>query len=131
MTKLNYEYHHIGIPTNKQQVGEKYSPTFKMYTTAGDNEFRIQWHRFEEGCPLPSLIQAVPHVAFKVNSIDEAIKGKKVLLEPYYPFEGFRVAMIEIDGAPIEFIETKLSEDEIWGGSHKGSVIYPEDEVDR
>lgn len=128
MTKMIYKYHHIGIPTDKQRSGEKYSSTFKMYTTPGDNEFRIQWHRYEKDCPLHPLIQSVPHVGFKVDSIDEAIKGKKVILEPYYPFEGFRVAMVEIDGAPVEFVETKLSEDEIWGESHKDSVIYPEKE---
>lgn len=127
MSKLKYQYHHMGIPTNKPKEGEKYSSTFKMYTTPGNNEFRIQWHRFEEGCPLHPLIQTIPHVAFKVNSIDEAIKDREILLEPYYPFEGFRVAMVKIDGAPVEFIETNLSEEEIWGESHKNSVIYPED----
>ena len=74
------------------------------------------------------MLQTIPHVAFKVDSIDEAIIGKKVLLEPYYPFERFRVAVVEVDGAPIEFIETDLSEEEIWGQSHKGSMIYPEKE---
>ena len=100
-----------------------------MYSTSGNNEFHVQWHRFEKGCPLHRLIQTLPHVAFKVSSIDEAIKGKKVLLEPYYPFEGFRVTVIEIDGAPVELIETELSEENIWSGSHKGSVIYPENEA--
>ena len=123
-----YKYHHIGIPSTLPREDEKYSSTFKMYTTDGNNEFRIQWHRYEAGCPLHPLIQTVPHVAFKVESIDEAIKGKKVILEPYFPFDGFRVAMVEIDGAPIEFIETNLSEEEIWGASHKNSVIYPEKE---
>lgn len=127
MSKVHYEYHHMGIPTEQPKANERYSSTFKMYTTAGNNEFRIQWHRFEPGCPLHPLIQSVPHVAFKVSSIDEAIKGKNVILEPYYPFEGFRVAMVEIDGVPVEFIETDLSEAEIWGKSHKGSAIYPEE----
>lgn len=126
MTNLKYEYHHMGIPTHEPKENEKYSSAFKMYTTPGNNDFRIQWHRFEKGCHLHPLIQSVPHIAFKVNSIHEAIKGRKVLLEPYYPFEGFRVAMVEIEGAPVEFIETHLSEDEIWGESHKGSIIYPE-----
>lgn len=126
MKKIDYEYHHMGIPTNKPREGEKYSSAFKMYTTQGNNEFRIQWHRFEKGCPLHPLIQSTPHVAFKVSSIDEAIQGKKVLLEPYYPFAGFRVAMVEIEGAPVELIETDLSEEEIWADTHKGSVIYPE-----
>lgn len=127
MTNVTYEYHHMGIPTTEPKANEKYSPTFKMHTTDGNNDFRIQWHRFEAGCPLHPLIQSVPHVAFKVSSIDEAIKNKNVILEPYYPFEGFRVAMVEIDGAPVEFIETDLSEETIWGESHKGSVIYPDE----
>ncbi|KTD55929.1 hypothetical protein Lsai_2059 [Legionella sainthelensi] len=126
--ELSYEYHHMGIPTSTPMPNEKYSSTFKMYTTDGNNPFRIQWHRFEEGCPLHPLIQSTPHVAFKVNSIDEAIAGRTVLLEPYYPFDRFRVAMVEIDGAPVEFIETTLTEEEIWGNSHKGSMIYPEQE---
>lgn len=124
--KIKYQYHHIGIPTKEKHDGEKYSSTFKMYTTKGDNEFRIQWHRFETDCPLHPLLQTIPHVAFKVDSIDEAIIGKKILLEPYYPFERFRVAVVEVDGAPIEFIETDLSEEEVWGQSHKDSIIYPE-----
>ena len=127
VSKINYVYHHIGIPTNQPQPNEKYSSTFKMYTTPGNNDFRIQWHRFEKDCPLHPLLQKVPHVAFKVESIDEAIKGKKVLLEPYYPFKGFRVTIIEVEGAPIELIETNLSEEEIWSEPKKGSVIYPEE----
>ena len=124
-----YEYHHTGIPTQEIQEGEKYSSTFKMYTSGGqDSEFRVQYHRFEEGCPLHPLIQTKPHIAFKVNSIDEAIRGKKVILEPYYPIEGFRVAMIvnEETQSPIELIETTLSEEQIWSGSKKNSYIYPD-----
>ena len=123
---VTYTYHHFEIPTHVPQEHERYSSTFKMYTTDGNNPFRIQWHRFEEGSPLHPLIQTTPHVAFKVNNMEEAIKGKKVILAPYCPFEGFRVAMIEVAGAPIELIETSLSEEEIWGKDHGKSVIYPE-----
>ncbi|CUH96769.1 hypothetical protein P22_2880 [Propionispora sp. 2/2-37] len=123
---MNYYYHHTGIPTTKPREGERYSPTFKMYTTGGHNDFRIQWHRFEEGCPLHPLIQSMPHVAFKVDNLDEAIAGKVILMEPYYPFDGYRVATIEIEGAPVELIETSLSEKEIWCDSlHQNSVLYP------
>ena len=120
-------YHHMGIPTTEPRDGEKYSATFKMYTTAGHNDCRIQWHRFEEGCPLHPLIPKIPHVAFKVPSVDKAIQGRTVILDPYEPFEGFKVAMVEIEGAPVEFLETDLSEELIWEDSaHKNSVIYPE-----
>ncbi|WP_018300767.1 hypothetical protein [Fangia hongkongensis] len=129
MGKVSYEYHHMGIPTKVKKEGERYSSTFKMYTTKGHNGHRVQWHRFEEGCPLHPLIQSTAHVAFKVNSIDEAIKGKKVILAPYFPIENFRVAMVEIEGAPVEYIETSLSEDEIWNEKkHQGSVIYPQND---
>lgn len=75
---VTYEYHHMGIPTTEKREGELYSSTFKMYTSCGENsEFRVQYHRFEPDCPLHPLIKTVPHVAFKVNSIDEAIRGKK------------------------------------------------------
>jgi hypothetical protein len=122
-----WQYHHMGIPTTVVQPVEKYSSTFRMYTTPGDNPFRIQWHRYEPGCPLHPLIQQVPHVAFKVANIDDAIAGYPVLLAPYYPFDGFRVAMIEVEGAPVELIETSLSEEQIWRGSKAHSMIYPGD----
>lgn len=125
---VQYEYHHMGIPTKEIREGEKYSSTFKMYTSGGqDSEFRIQYHRFEAGSPLHPLIQSVPHIAFKVESIEEAVRGKEVILAPYEPFVGFKVAMIIESGAPIELIETQLSEDEIWNDSHENSVIYPEE----
>ncbi len=122
-----YQFHHVGIPITEKRTGEKYSSTFKMYTSGGENEvFRIQYHRFEPDSPLHPLIQTKTHVAFKVASITEAIKGKQLLLDPYFPFPGFKVAIIEEQGMPIEFIETDLSEDEIWNGSKENTMIYPD-----
>ena len=124
---LDYIYHHIGIPTQERKAGERYSESFKMWTTPGCNVHRIQWHRFESDCPLHPLIQTVPHVAFKVLSLDEAVKGKRIILEPYSPFKGFKVAMVEIEGAPVEYIETDLPEEVIWDDAqHEGSLVYPD-----
>jgi hypothetical protein len=128
MKNTKYEYHHVGIPTNESKPGEKYSSSFKFYVTDGHNDLRIQWMRFEENSPVHHLIKSVPHVAFKVNNMDEAIVGKKVILEPYCPFTGFKAAFIEVDGAPVELIETNLSEAEIWNDdSHNDSLIFPKD----
>lgn len=121
----DYVYHHIGIPTNTPRDNERYSEKFKMYSSQGHNSHLIQWHRFEEDCPLHPLIKTLPHVAFKVINLDKAIEGKKVILEPYFPFKDFKVAMVEVEVAPVEYIETKLSEEEIWDISkHQGSIIY-------
>ncbi|MBN9228252.1 MULTISPECIES: helicase [Legionella] len=124
---MNYQYHHVGIPITEPRPGERYSPVMDMYTSEGELPGRIQYHRFGPNCPLHPLIQTQPHIAYKVICIDEAIQGKHVLLEPYFPLKNFRVAIIEEYGAVIEFIETSLSEDEIWNESkHQDSMLYPQ-----
>ncbi len=118
-----------GYSNYAKRPGERYSSTFKMYTSGGGNsEFRVQYHRFEEGSTLHLAIKTMPHVAFKVGCIDDAIKDKNVILGPYFPIEGFRVAIIldENSGVPIEFIETDLTEEEIWSDPKGKSVIYPD-----
>lgn len=111
---MQYKYDHMGIPTTEKREGEQYMPDFKMWVSGyHDNEFRIQWHRYENGCPLHPLIQTVPHVAFRVDDMKEAIKDKKILLGPYFPLEGYEVAMVECGGAVIEFVKTILTEEEI------------------
>ena len=56
------------------------------------------------------------------------IKDKKILLQPYFPFEDFKVAVIEDSGIPIELIETILTNEEIWNSTKKKSELYPNDE---
>lgn len=123
---MKREYHHVGIPTSEVRAGERYSPVFKMYTSGGEGPTRIQYHRFEEGSSLHPIIRQLPHVAFKVACLEEAIQGKELLLEPYEPFTGFRVAIVLEGGSPVEYIETSLTEAEIWNDDlHRNSVIYP------
>ncbi|AHE68058.1 VOC family protein [Legionella oakridgensis] len=125
---IQYRFHHIGIPTTVKREGERYSSTFKMYTSGGEESpYRIQYHRFEEDCPLHPLIKTKTHVAFQVDDLQAAIAGQEIILGPYEPFNGFKVAMIIDSDSPIELIETTLSEEEIWYKHHNNSVIYPED----
>ncbi len=60
--------HHLGIPTNEPRDGETHLPNLKMFVSGYDTSpCRIEWMRFEADCPLPVLVQTVPHVAFKVD----------------------------------------------------------------
>ena len=61
--------------------------------------------RFDEDCTLPELVKRVPHVAFQVDDLHEAIRGKKVIIEPNEPGPGILVAFIEEAGAPVEFLQ--------------------------
>jgi hypothetical protein len=103
----SYKYHHLGIPTNKARQGEKYLKDCKVYHCGYENsEYGIEWMRYENDCPLPEIVKTIPHIAFEVDDIYAAVKGKKVIIEPNSPSQGNLVAFIEENGAPIEFIQT-------------------------
>lgn len=110
------KYHHYGIPTEEKRSDESLVEVegFKFYSTPFEaNKWHIQWHRFPEGHGLPELVTQVPHIAFQVDDLDAEIEGAKVLFGPYNPLKGYRVAMIEECGVPIELVETKLSDEEL------------------
>lgn len=109
-----YRYHHMGIPTEKVFENERYSEYFKMYTSDAAGDFRIQYHRFEEGSPLHPLIKTVPHVALQVDNLQDAVKGHTILLGPYEPIPGYKVAIIKHNDLPFELIETELTIEELW-----------------
>jgi len=102
------KYHHIGIPTDKQIKGEVYLKDYKLYHYGYEKSlYGIEWMRYEKDCDLPEIVKTIPHVAFEVDDILEAIRGKHVIIEPNSPSEGNIVAFIEEDGAPIELLQTK------------------------
>lgn len=101
------KYSHTGIPVTGTLPSEEiYLPHLKMYVTDHEeNEHRIQWMRFEDDAPYPELVLNTPHIAFEVESIVEAIKDKKVIIEPNSPSEGLMVCMIEDNGVPVEYMQ--------------------------
>jgi hypothetical protein len=106
MRMKGLKYHHLGIPTDVPREGEQYLEQFKMYVSGyEDSPYGIEWMRFEPGCPLPELVQTVPHIAFEVDNLAEAIAGEEILIEPNSPSEGVLVAFIVHDGAPVEFLQ--------------------------
>ena len=100
------KFHHLGIPTRVPQHGETYLAQYDTYCTDhGRNPFGIQWMRFESQCPFPEIVKTVPHVAFEVADLDQAIAGYEILIEPNSPSDEVRVAFVLCDGAPIEFLQ--------------------------
>lgn len=101
-----WKYHHIGIPVNEPIPGEKHLSHLKLYVKGFDiSPFGIEMMRFEKDAPFDELIKTVPHIAFVVPNLDEAIKGFELIGEPNCPMKGIRVAMIKHNGAPIELME--------------------------
>ena len=115
-----YVFHHFGIPLQDGDTAGKFSASAGMYTSDNPGKFRLQWHRFTDESPLHPLLKTVPHVAFKVSSLAEAIAGETVILRPYEPIDDYRVAVIDDGGVPIELIETTLSDEELWSRAASG-----------
>jgi hypothetical protein len=106
ISKKGMRFHHIGIPTTEQKPDEKYLEQYKFYVSGFDtSEFGIEWMRFEKDSPVNEIIQKVPHIAFEVDDLDIAIKGKQLIGKIETPSKGVRTAMTIENGAPVEFIE--------------------------
>ncbi len=93
------------IPTNALHENEMHVPDLDIYFTA-PNQYGVSWLRFGDKSEIPSILREQPHLAFDVDSVDEAIKGKEVVVGPVEPKGmGVRTAVIVEDDALIEFVE--------------------------
>lgn len=100
------KYNHIGIPTTGRFAGEIDLPHLKMTVSDHENNpFGIQWQRYWEGAPYPDLVKTVPHVAFEVDDLAAALADQKVIIPPNSPSAGLTVALIEVNGAPVELMQ--------------------------
>jgi hypothetical protein len=99
-------FNHIGIPTTRRFEGEIPLPHLMMTVSDHqDNPFGIQWQRYWDDAPYPDLVKTVPHVAFEVDDLEEALAGHRVIIEPNSPSAGVAVAFISVNGAPVELMQ--------------------------
>ena len=106
VAKGGWRYHHMGIPTDIPRPGEEYLEQYKMYVAGFDTSpYGIEWMRFEPGSPVSELVRTVPHIAFQVDDLEDALAGKEIISDVSSPSKGVRVAMILHNGAPVEVME--------------------------
>ena len=104
------KFNHIGIPTTARFDGEIPLPHLQMTVSDHqDNPFGIQWQRYWEGAPYPELVKSVPHVAFEVDNLEEALQDQHIIIEPNSPSPGVKVAFIQVRGAPVELMQIDRS----------------------
>lgn len=104
------KYHHLGIPTKEKLKDEIHLKHLKIYISGfGKNPYGIEWVRYEDDADFPDIVKNLPHVAFEVDNIEDATKGKKIIIHPNSPSPGVIVAFIEDNGAPIEFLQVDRS----------------------
>ncbi len=102
------QFDHIGIITTEKKPDETFiEPTRVWITDFQAHPYRVEWLRYEPDSPVTGPVRELPHVAYRVDDIQAAAKGLKVLLEPFDV--GFAVVAFyqTDDGAVIEFMKYK------------------------
>lgn len=103
---MNYKFSHVGIPTAEDKKWDGfYEPGKIHYTDFANDIFNIEFIKCDIDSKMPKMFQNVPHVAYEVDNMEEALEGKEILVETFSPGEGVRVAFIVHEGAPVEFME--------------------------
>ena len=107
-----------------KKPNEYYSKKFDMWSADVENtRINAQWHRFGPDHPFHPIMEKYPHVAFKVNDIEKAVEGEEVIMEIYEPIPGYKAAMINDAGIPVEFVQTDLSDEELYAKAKSGNSV--------
>lgn len=100
------QFDHIGIPAAAKREEMRYLEAKRLWLTSPDDHpFRVEWLWYEDGSPEAELVRTLPHVAYRVDSLEDAMAGRRVVAEPFDVFGEVRVGFIEVDGAPVEFVQ--------------------------
>ena len=104
---MQWEFSHVGMITQEPKPGEVFIQATRVWITDFTrHRFRVEWLRFEPDSPVTGPVRHQPHVAFRVPNIEQAAQGLQVLLEPFEPMPGVRVAFfLTEDGAVVELME--------------------------
>ncbi|MCI5718176.1 MAG: hypothetical protein MR292_07340 [Alistipes sp.] len=101
-------FNHIGMVTDVIPEGAVFNDGLKVWLTDyTKSPNRIEFLKFEPGSCLPELVQKQGHVAYTVPSLDEALKGAKVIFGPAVCDEHLTIAFVEEEGVSIELMEVK------------------------
>lgn len=106
--KPGFKFNHFGIPAPDKSRTPIYAEPLKLWLSEiSADPYCCEWLYFEDGSPFPELIQKTAHVAYEVDSIAEAAKGEKIIVEPFPVGDNLTCAFIEGNGYAVELMEFK------------------------
>ena len=102
------KFHHFGVPSKTKRDGETFIDGAMVHVTDPEaHPYRVEFVRFDADSPMPELLKTTPHAAYIVPSLDAAIKGKKIIIEPFDATPTLRCAFIVDGEALLELMEQK------------------------
>ena len=105
---VELQFDHVGVISTEKRPGESFVPATRVWRTDfQQHPFRVEWLRFEDDSPVPEPVRTMPHVAYRVDDVEAAGQGMKVLLEPLDVGPRIVAFYETSDGAVIEFVKYK------------------------
>ena len=80
------EFDHIGVIIDEKQPEEMYVPATKVWVTnPATHPYKIEYLRYEPDSPVTGPVRDLPHIAFRVDNLEEAMADTEVLLGSFNP----------------------------------------------
>ena len=103
---IKKEFHHMGVPTSQKMGDESHNEERGIYVTdAESHPYRIEYLRFDPDSNMPEMVRTTPHIAYMVDSLEEALKGQELVCEAFDANESLRVAFFKDGDALIEVMQ--------------------------
>jgi hypothetical protein len=100
-------FHHIGLPTDTPMPHETWVEGGRLWISNPNlHPQHVEWLRYAD---LPATeeeaaFRAAPHIAYTVHSLDDALAGKEVVVQPNDL--GFALAAFTLeDGIIVEYLQ--------------------------
>ena len=102
------QFEHIGLITTEPKPGESFVEATRVWRTNYlEHPYRVEWLRFEADSPVTGPVREMPHVAYRVEDIEAASEGLKVLLAPFDVGPRIVGFYQTPDGAVVELVKYK------------------------
>ena len=107
---MSAEYMHVGIPVLNKKPNMVYNAWggFWVNESVDDYDYKIEYLKFEEGTRFPEILSKQPHVAYKVDDLENYMAdADRVIFGPEVLNDTDRLAFVVKDDAIIELYESK------------------------
>ncbi|MBM4069143.1 MAG: hypothetical protein FJ271_09395 [Planctomycetes bacterium] len=112
MKQLRMAFDHVGIPTDEPQAGESWVEFSSVWVTnPRAHPQRIEYIRPKVRPDVPRDQEGLwklwnwPHLAFRVDDLQQALRGEQLILGPFNPGGFGEVAFILKHGLVIEYMQ--------------------------
>jgi hypothetical protein len=106
------KFDHVGFLTTNERPNETWLQAERLWLTdPRDHLCRIEFLRYAPNSPTPARLQQEPHVAYRVDDLEEALREhSNIIRTPFDPSGAgtLRVAFVDVDGALVEFMEYRM-----------------------